>query len=268
MSVNSAWRQPLDGEQRRNRQIARQRDRAAVKLSLVAQATTLAPAPIPLVVPAEFVDAHKIFAPRKKSLEAILFVSAALALHVSVAWWMTHQPPAPPTVAAQVPPIEVVFTPPEIPPQVVKPEPPKPLPPKEQPRPRIAAAKPAPSIPAPAQDVVAVPVQNTPPVATAPAPVAETVTDARADADYLQNPAPQYPPFAQRQGWEGTVNLQVLVLPDGRPGKIELRQSSGRKTLDEAALAAVQNWRFVPAKRGSVAVEGWVNVPIEFKLGK
>jgi protein TonB len=38
--------------------------------------------------------------------------------------------------------------------------------------------------------------------------------------------------------------------------------------LDDAALAAVQNWRFVPAKRGSVAVEGWVNVPIEFKLGK
>jgi len=262
MSVNSAWRQPLDGEHRRNRHVARQRGNGAVKLKLVSSPQAL----IPLVVPAEFIDAHSIAVPQKKNIEAILFIVAAIALHISVAWWMTHQPPAPPTIAAQVPPIEVVFTPPQVPPQTLKPEPPKPQP-KEPPRPRAAAAKPAPT-PAPAQEVVSAPVQTNPPIAAAPAPVAETVTDARADADYLQNPAPQYPPFAQRQGWEGTVKLQVLVLPDGRAGKVELQQSSGRKALDDAALAAVQNWRFVPAKRGSVAVDGWVNVPIEFKLGK
>ncbi|HSB96120.1 MAG TPA: hypothetical protein VLC91_06715, partial [Spongiibacteraceae bacterium] len=100
MSVNSAWRQPLDGEHRRNRHIARHRESSAVRLTLVPSAQ----APIPLIVPAEFIDAHSIAAPRKKNIEAILLVAAAIALHVSVAWWMTHQPPAPPTVAAQVPP--------------------------------------------------------------------------------------------------------------------------------------------------------------------
>ena len=34
-----------------------------------------------------------------------------------------------------------------------------------------------------------------------------------------------------------------------------------------AAVAAVKRWTFVPAKRGDEAVDGWVNVPIDFKLG-
>lgn len=43
--------------------------------------------------------------------------------------------------------------------------------------------------------------------------------------------------------------------------------SSGRRMLDTAAVAAVKRWTFVPAKRGDEAVDGWVNVPIDFKLG-
>ena len=36
--------------------------------------------------------------------------------------------------------------------------------------------------------------------------------------------------------------------------------------LDRAAQEAVTRWRFVPARRGDVAVEAWVLVPIVFKL--
>ncbi|RMO67978.1 Ferric siderophore transport system protein, TonB family [Pseudomonas syringae pv. aptata] len=36
--------------------------------------------------------------------------------------------------------------------------------------------------------------------------------------------------------------------------------------LDEAAQAAVRQWTFIPAKRGDTPVEGWVNVPMAFKL--
>jgi protein TonB len=36
--------------------------------------------------------------------------------------------------------------------------------------------------------------------------------------------------------------------------------------LDDAALAAVQKWKFVPAKRGEQPIEGWVSFPIEFNI--
>jgi len=60
--------------------------------------------------------------------------------------------------------------------------------------------------------------------------------------------------------------LRVQVLPSGSPGTIEIQKSSGRQALDEAALAAVKRWRFVPAKQGDVAQVGWVSVPIDFKI--
>jgi len=74
--------------------------------------------------------------------------------------------------------------------------------------------------------------------------------------------------MARSRGWEGQVLLNVHVQASGRPDQIEIVQSSGRNTLDEAALKAVREWLFVPAMRGATAVDGWVQVPIDFKLGK
>ena len=87
-----------------------------------------------------------------------------------------------------------------------------------------------------------------------------------ANAAYLKNPAPEYPSLAQRRGWEGTVLLRVHVLASGKPGEIQIQKSSGRQQLDDAALTAVKRWSFVPAKQGDVAQDGWVSVPIDFKI--
>ena len=78
--------------------------------------------------------------------------------------------------------------------------------------------------------------------------------------------APEYPSLAQRRGWEGTVLLRVHVLASGKPGEIQIQKSSGRQQLDDAALDAVKRWSFVPAKQGDVAQDGWVSVPIDFKI--
>lgn len=86
------------------------------------------------------------------------------------------------------------------------------------------------------------------------------------NAAYLRNPAPVYPPIARRSGDQGTVMLKVLVSPEGTPLRVELDQSSGSKSLDGAALDAVKGWRFVPARRGAQNIEGWVRVPVVFKL--
>ena len=64
---------------------------------------------------------------------------------------------------------------------------------------------------------------------------------------------------------EGTVFLFVQVSAEGTAVTVQVRQSSGFERLDEAALAAVRQWRFVPAKRGAVAVAASVIVPIQFK---
>lgn len=99
---------------------------------------------------------------------------------------------------------------------------------------------------------------------TAPAPA--PLTPPSANAGYLHNPAPEYPALAMRRGWEGTVLLRVHVLASGSPSEIQVQKSSGREALDQAAVKAVKRWSFVPAKRGDKAEDGWVSVPIDFKL--
>ncbi|KUY85839.1 hypothetical protein WS50_00025 [Burkholderia territorii] len=96
---------------------------------------------------------------------------------------------------------------------------------------------------------------------------AEPVTAPRFAAAYLRNPAPDYPDIAQRRGWEGTTFLNVHVLANGRADQVLLSASSGHDALDDAAVAAVTDWRFVPAKRGAESTDGWVRVPVVFKLG-
>jgi protein TonB len=87
------------------------------------------------------------------------------------------------------------------------------------------------------------------------------------NAGYLHNPPPDYPAIAQQRAWQGTVLLKVQVLASGKPSQIEIVSSSGHASLDDAARDAVTSWRFVPARRGGQPVDGWVQVPIEFKLG-
>ena len=85
-------------------------------------------------------------------------------------------------------------------------------------------------------------------------------------AGYLSNPAPEYPEVALDRGWEGVVMLRVKVSPAGSPLEINLKNSSGKKALDDAAVKTVKRWKFSPALRGNTPVEGWVDVPIHFKL--
>lgn len=211
-----------------------------------------------------------------------------LALHAAVIYWAIEQPTAVlPVVPPQIPPMTLEFSQPAPPPVVEPPSPPPqaspapepppvqdelaskpPPPPKPKPVAKPAPKPPPKAVPAPPQP--APPKAETPPPAPAPPPpppaAPAPVTPPSASAGYLKNPAPEYPALAQRRGWEGTVLLRVHVLASGRPGEVQVQQSAGRQQLDEAALAAVKRWSFVPAKQGDQAVDGWVTVPIDFKI--
>jgi periplasmic protein TonB len=99
-----------------------------------------------------------------------------------------------------------------------------------------------------------------------PAHSGEPIVQARFDADYLNNPAPAYPPVSKRLRERGTVVLKVLVRPDGGSDSVLVHSTSGSRRLDDAAVEAVKRWRFVPAKRGIETVASWVLVPVVFTL--
>ena len=64
----------------------------------------------------------------------------------------------------------------------------------------------------------------------------------------------------------GKVILEVEVFPDGSIGHLKIAQTSGHLVLDEAALSAVQQWHYVPAKRGDSPVAVIRMLPIVFKF--
>jgi protein TonB len=160
------------------------------------------------------------------------------------------------------------------PPKVTPPKPVAAVPSRATPTPQTPPPPVAPAIMTAATEASAtpstfvVPPQPVPkPVVATPAPVAVPVlTSACFDADYLHNPTPSYPSFSRKMGEEGKVMLRVKVSPSGTALEVEVKESSQYPRLDQAAREAVLRWRFVPARRGSEAVEAWVLVPITFSL--
>jgi len=91
-----------------------------------------------------------------------------------------------------------------------------------------------------------------------------------ADADYksegLKNAQPNYPLYARKMNQEGVVILLVEVLTDGSAGDVRVATSSGIRLLDKAALEAVKEWNFKPAKKDGVLYVQRLRVPIIFSL--
>lgn len=84
----------------------------------------------------------------------------------------------------------------------------------------------------------------------------------------LSKVEPEYPEDARQEGISGTVGVKVEVLENGRPGEVRIARSSGRQSLDEAALQAVRQWRFVPAQEtgSGQAVRCFTTFSVVFEL--
>lgn len=84
----------------------------------------------------------------------------------------------------------------------------------------------------------------------------------------LRRVPPKYPDFARNSGIEGDVILEVEVFEDGSVGAINVLKSllPGPGGLDEAAIKAVKQWEFQPAKSGGKPVAVWVSFPVLFTL--
>lgn len=166
----------------------------------------------------------------------------------------------PPILEQRVPEPVQQFVPLEI---VQPPEPPKtePQPQEENPEPQPDTQVVMPQIATvvaadPTQVKFAVPVEG--PVVFAPAKFAQAPPPAppkpagrtvvkMTGSEGGTYPAPSYPRAALEQRQEGTVTLLIGVNPDGSVESVEVKTSSGRVTLDRAAVQHVKTkYKFLP----------------------
>ncbi len=86
------------------------------------------------------------------------------------------------------------------------------------------------------------------------------------DPEYRNNPSPTYPKKARKKGYEGLVELLVLISVDGRASQVKIKKSTGYSILDKQAIKTVQKWTFKSRRDNGQTIATWVMVPIRFKL--
>ena len=77
---------------------------------------------------------------------------------------------------------------------------------------------------------------------------------------------PDYPAKAARAGETGTVNLALLIGPDGRVTDSKVQKSSGSRELDRAAVQALSLCKFKPAMNNGTPEAGWGQIAYVWAL--
>jgi TonB family protein len=83
-------------------------------------------------------------------------------------------------------------------------------------------------------------------------------------ARLISSASPAYPSLARSQRVEGDVSLDALIDETGRVTKIKV--ISGPQLLQEAAAAAVRQWKYEPALLDGKAVPIHLTVTVKFQL--
>jgi protein TonB len=93
-----------------------------------------------------------------------------------------------------------------------------------------------------------------------------TISKGVAEGMAISKPSPAYPAIARAARVEGTVVLQATI---SKTGTIEnLRVLSGSPMLQQAALNAVQQWRYRPYLLNGDPVEVETTINVIFSLGR
>lgn len=77
---------------------------------------------------------------------------------------------------------------------------------------------------------------------------------------------PTYPPESRRRGEQGTVVVEIEVLPDGSVGNVRVAADPGYPRLVEAAVAQVKREHFTPLVEDGRAVPYQLTIPYDFRL--
>ncbi|MDD7805507.1 MAG: energy transducer TonB [Endozoicomonas sp. (ex Botrylloides leachii)] len=85
-------------------------------------------------------------------------------------------------------------------------------------------------------------------------------------ADAIKKVSPIYPMRYQRRNIEGRVLLKLLVNEQGLVIRVDIKESSGFKQMDESAVEAAKQWIFKPKQVDGRQVKSWLNLPVKFQL--
>ena len=78
---------------------------------------------------------------------------------------------------------------------------------------------------------------------------------------------PEYPQMARRTGKVGRVVLRILITKNGQVAQVKVIQGPGAGLgFEDAAVAAVKQWRFSPPTVHGTPVDVWADLPIRFTL--
>jgi TonB family protein len=77
---------------------------------------------------------------------------------------------------------------------------------------------------------------------------------------------PRYPQAARSRELAGWVDLEITVEPDGSVGDVGVVRSEPTEVFDQAAIDAVQQWRYEPVVRNGKAVTQRTRVRIRFQM--
>jgi TonB family protein len=97
-------------------------------------------------------------------------------------------------------------------------------------------------------------------------PLPPGFAERRSDSYLLYRVEPLYPREARAERIDGTVMVHLQIGTDGHVKSS--RELSGPAPLVPAALAAVREWRFIPALRNGQPVDSEKDVSIEFQLSR
>lgn len=76
--------------------------------------------------------------------------------------------------------------------------------------------------------------------------------------------SPKYPEVARKSGVQGTILVRVLIGKDGAVKQAEILK--GKVVFHKAALTAVRQYEFSPARQNDRPVPVWMALPIRFRL--
>jgi TonB family protein len=76
---------------------------------------------------------------------------------------------------------------------------------------------------------------------------------------------PKYTEEARKAGVEGAIVLQLVVNAEGRPENVRVVKGL-RSDLDENAVAALQQWKFEPGKKGGKPVSVFATIQVRFRV--
>jgi protein TonB len=82
----------------------------------------------------------------------------------------------------------------------------------------------------------------------------------------LEREVPAYPDAVRATGIEGTVEVALTVLRDGRVGWVRVLGASPPGYFEQAATEGVRRWRFNPARQDGVPVECRMLTRVRFTL--